>query len=344
MFKYILLVLALASFTAFAFAQPGDDLVKPEVTIKEKKKDKSNSKITNTDKAIDFIDGTQPTVTIVEDDFSDFQAAALIIPPFEEPEVLDSIQLAILGIDPSGVLFKNLDTLTIKDIKDQDIPEDFKNKELSRYYFHRGMVQVNMQDHKSAKKYFTKAIKKDKDNRLAYLVRGNTYAEDFKFKKALKDITTGLKGDSTDAAVFYNMAAIKVKQGRKLEALKDFNKAIELRDDYALAYQGRASVKTELEDYIGAIEDYSKVVEINPYFIDAYLGRGVSLSAIRKYQSAANDFNHVANLKPDDGNAFYYRGLNHFMLNNYIDGCRDMSYARTLGVIYADEILKNKCK
>jgi|UPI00068CA03D Tfp pilus assembly protein PilF len=81
-----------------------------------------------------------------------------------------------------------------------------------------------------AEEEYKKAIKKDKENYIAYFNLGNVYAKKGDYKKAEKYYKRAIKLKE-DPDVMNNLAYVLHKQGKNEEALKYIKRALELKED-----------------------------------------------------------------------------------------------------------------
>ena len=78
-------------------------------------------------------------------------------------------------------------------------------------------------------------------------------------KGAIAAYTKAIKADPKDAVAYANRGAL---QGDNKRALADLNKAIELDPKYANAYSNRAKVRKDMGDAAGAKADAAKAEEL----------------------------------------------------------------------------------
>ena len=129
----------------------------------------------------------------------------------------------------------------------------------SQELFENGLKKHQNQDYKGAIKDYTKAIKENKENKVAYFNRGTC-------ELALKDF---------DAAT------------------EDFTKVIELDPAYVDAYYSRATVFISREKYKEALPDLNKAYKIAPSTPNLLTLRGQILAATGDKNGACKDFNEA---------------------------------------------------
>src|SRR5690606_18641395 len=85
---------------------------------------------------------------------------------------------------------------------------------------------------------FTRAIKMEPTDAMAFQFRGNTYFKMKKYQEAIDDYDTSIKLDQQNAKLFYNRALAKNNmrhQSMDGEVCSDLQKAIELGMTEAIA-------------------------------------------------------------------------------------------------------------
>lgn len=142
---------------------------------------------------------------------------------------------------------------------------------------------------------------------------------------------------------YYNKGVDKTQINDLEGAIVDFNMAIKLNPNYAEAFYNRGSAKLRLKDNKAAIYDFNKAIEINPNFEQAYYNRGMAKFQIQDFQGALTDFNKTIEIKADFADAYLNRGLMKIILKKE-SGCADLSKARSLGSVKANQAIEVYCK
>ena len=127
-----------------------------------------------------------------------------------------------------------------------------------------------------------------------YYEEAANYARQSKWELAIDNYTKSIKLQPDNAIAYYSRGVI---YGRYLpnyeKAISDFTKAIKIYPDYHAAFSDRGLVYALLGNYEKAISDFTKAIEINPNYARAYRNRGISkesagLSYCSDYMKACN--------------------------------------------------------
>jgi len=119
------------------------------------------------------------------------------------------------------------------------------------------------EDFNGAIKDFSKAIKLDPTNPLAYDKRGVTYIKTYKYSKAIKDFNTAIEYDPKFISAYNHRGLTNYYINKSILALKDFDLTLELDPGYARAYFNRGLVKLEFGDVEGAYADFKHAGELD---------------------------------------------------------------------------------
>jgi tetratricopeptide (TPR) repeat protein len=204
-----------------------------------------------------------------------------------------------------------------------------------------------------AKTLAAEAISSDRNNALAYAVRGRAKIVESDFTSAQTDLETAIRL-SPDNGVFYAFAAVcyyyQNKQalsdktyekalkllaapqsaleyyarGITYESMKkedaaiaDYTKAIALNSRFGLCYAKRGFIYIDRQQQDAAIAEFTQAININPSYGVCYFNRGNAYYAKQQYDQAAADFSKVVELDPKDGNAYFNRGVMYKKIGKY---------------------------
>jgi tetratricopeptide (TPR) repeat protein len=135
---------------------------------------------------------------------------------------------------------------------------------------------------------FSKAIKLNPDDYIAYKNRGNAY-----YKKKLYDL-----------------------------AIADYNKAIKLNPGFVVAYNNRGIVYQEIGQCDLAIADYNKAIELNPKNGMPYNNRGFTLLLMGRLEEAERDIRKSLELNASNIYALNSMAELYAAKNDPIEACK----------------------
>ena len=142
---------------------------------------------------------------------------------------------------------------------------------------------------------------------VAYLDRGEAYAEKKQYDAAIADFTAclRLKPDIFDA---YIQRGLSYGEQKKFdEEIADITSAIQLRPDLSSNYLMRGSLNADRQKLDIAATDFSAAIAIDPDSGIAYLLRGEIYRLQNKLDAAQSDFDKVVDLDPRDAAAYFLR-------------------------------------
>jgi protein O-mannosyl-transferase len=157
-------------------------------------------------------------------------------------------------------------------------------------FVQRGQVFAQQERHADALRDYTSAIERDSSLALAFNNRANTYARMTDFNHALLDYNKALSLDSTYADAYLNRGYAYSLLGDLERALRDINRAAELDPLSPLPYAYRARVLIALGDAQNAIIEFSRAIALNPMSASLHAERGDALFKTRRFTSAITDY------------------------------------------------------
>ena len=199
-----------------------------------------------------------------------------------------------------------------------------------------GSIALHSGDIEQAIGWFTKSLRINQNQPVAYYSYGMALQRSGQFENAFKayDSAISLKHDFTEA---YNNRALTLSElKRHEEALTDFNRAIQLNPNYVEAYNNRALTLSELKRHEEALTDFNRAIQLNPNYAEAYNNRGMTFNELRHFDEALADFGHAIELNPDYSETYNNRGMTFSELRHFDEALADFGHAIQLNPDYAE--------
>ena len=174
---------------------------------------------------------------------------------------------------------------------------------------------------------FTKAIKADSKNDLAYYYRGLSkfYLQDF--PGAINDCNAAIKINSKDGNVYNVRGLSNQALGNSKGAMQDFNKAIKNTPDSYWGYFNRGILYDNMNDSKNALKDYTKSIELNIEHLESYQNRGITYFTLGEYQKAITDFSQAIYMDPGNIDLYINRGAANGKIKDYTNAVKDYEEA-----------------
>jgi len=221
---------------------------------------------------------------------------------------------------------------------------DYINKDKSKFFLSRAMLEIDRYNFKKANEFINKSIKLNPSYVEAYMLKGDMYASMEYFEKAIAAYEDALFLDENIAQVYYNVGNCYVYLNKKAKAIENMGKAVEVDSNYVLAYLGRSSLFIEDKKYQEALADYNKILELNKFFYPALKGRGIAQMNLGEYDLAIIDFNQFLEYDQGDVSIYYHRGMAKMYKNEVYEACLDFLSASEAGYVEADKAMKKYCE
>lgn len=138
-------------------------------------------------------------------------------------------------------------------------------------YLEKGIEKHEKQDFKGAIKEYSKAIKADKSNKLAYYNRGSCQLALKEYKSAMADFDKTIKLDPNFVKAYYSRATVFASQQKYLEALPDLDKTIALDPSTPNALTLRGQIRAQTGRQEEACLDFKRALELGESQAEQYL-------------------------------------------------------------------------
>jgi tetratricopeptide (TPR) repeat protein len=177
-------------------------------------------------------------------------------------------------------------------------PEDFQDRQAySKRY--------GQADHAIAD--FSRALRRDPTNALAYLHRGAAFARRGEWSKAIADFTLAAGLDPKNRLVYYNRALAYGQKGAYDQALADFTETLRLDPKNALAYFDRGLLYSRKAAHALAVADFDQALRLEELDTPPSHDRGAAQREMRTEKATAK--NYAKLLLPDAAHAPAYNSL-----------------------------------
>ena len=143
----------------------------------------------------------------------------------------------------------------------------------SEAYLEKGVELHRNKDFKGAVKAYSKAIKEDENNKLAYFNRGTCELALKNYKSAKSDFDQTLKIDPEYVTAYYSRASVYVSMAEYKAALPDLDKTIELDETLPNALTLRGQIRAQTGNKVGACEDFNRAKALGDAMAEEYLSQ-----------------------------------------------------------------------
>ncbi len=123
---------------------------------------------------------------------------------------------------------------------------------------------------------YTRRIKQNPSDRIAYYKRGQLYAIKRAYALAVTDFDEAIRLNVRDAEAYNNRCWTRAATNDLLNALRDCDRALQLKPALYDALDSRGLVNLKLGRYPESISDYNASLEKNPRSSSSMFGRGLA--------------------------------------------------------------------
>lgn len=195
-----------------------------------------------------------------------------------------------------------------------------------------------------AEEGYSKVIKVQRNNYIAYFNRAAARVFMEEYKDALKDLEIAISFNPDSAEMYYYKGYCEAALFEYKDAIVSYSKAIELKPDYAQAYYNRGAAKGELELYEAGMSDFSTALEKDQDLEGGLINIALSKLGLGKFDEAIADFDQVIAQRDDNlGKAYFYRGEAKYSIGLKENACEDYTKAMTLKYEPADRNIGSLC-
>lgn len=146
---------------------------------------------------------------------------------------------------------------------------------------------------------YTRRIRADAGDRIAYYKRGQLYAIKGAYALAVADFDQAIRLNVRDAEAYNNRCWTRAATGDLLNALRDCDQALQIKPELYDALDSRGLVNLKSGATKNAIADFDAALKINPRLTSSLYGRGLAKQRNGAAQEGALD---IANAKAIDPN------------------------------------------
>ena len=175
---------------------------------------------------------------------------------------------------------------------------------------------------------FSRVLKMDSGNALAYCHRGNVYFDTGDMDRAVADYKRAIARKPDFATAYVRRAALYPRH-EVAKAIRDFDEAIRLRPNNSEAYYGRALRYMEVDED-RAIQDFRQAIRYDPKHVYARFHLAKLLESRGDHQEALTQFSRVISLKPHLSEALRRRGAIYLALGKKGESAADLRKANEL--------------
>ncbi|HEY7096822.1 MAG TPA: tetratricopeptide repeat protein [Terriglobales bacterium] len=124
--------------------------------------------------------------------------------------------------------------------------------------------------------YYRAALKKKPDSALTYNKIGIVELQIQRYKEARKDFEKAIKADRNFSNAYNNLGAVYYEQKKYGSAIKQYEKALKLQPDIATFYCNMGAAYFAKKDFEKASVNYAKALELDPDVLERHSRTGVS--------------------------------------------------------------------
>ena len=158
---------------------------------------------------------------------------------------------------------------------------------------------------------------------------GRDHLKHGELHEAILSFSRALRRDPKDALAYLKRGTAYAALDEDKDALADFSKVIELEPKNTKAYLYRAYVHAHLKEPARTVADCSDAIRLQPEDADAHLCRGQAHDQLKEYAKAHDDFRAAVKLAPSSASA--HNALAWLMATSPDESVRDGKQAIEMG-------------
>jgi Zn-dependent protease/Tfp pilus assembly protein PilF len=217
-----------------------------------------------------------------------------------------------------------------------------RSPERSGVYISRAIVFMNLMDIPHAKADTDRALALDKNNFVAWTLRGELYSLEKRYDAALEAYNYAIKVRANWNIAYLDRGSLYQELGQLPQALVDMDRAVDLSHGSAITYLLRSILRYQMGDKPGsqrdadqalryaphwmlvfpeiflfnmedhldwALEYYWRAIERMPQAYQSFQGRADACRVNQRYDWAIADYNRAIHLAPRQAEIYLGRGL-----------------------------------
>lgn len=216
-----------------------------------------------------------------------------------------------------------------------------------------GIIQYELKNYDSAKKYIEASLKLDPTEAFAYFNLANIFRDEQKPDEAIINYQKALQIDPTLGDAYYNLGIIFEGKGQMDEALTCYGKAIQIDSSDAASYNNLGVVLQKKGQIDDAITCFEKALRIKPDNAKTCNNLGIALHDKKQYDEAINIYrravlldSNLADAYNNLGKSLKEKGLLDEALSNYQKAIqlnpKYIEAYNNLGMVYKDKGLADE--
>jgi tetratricopeptide (TPR) repeat protein len=170
------------------------------------------------------------------------------------------------------------------------------------------------------------------------LNRGIFYSLTGNYNAAFDDLNQSIAMDKDQGIAYFVRGNARYKMLEKIEMLA--NQQNEFTVPVGQQANSSEEVQLDIPEYRKILDDYQVLLYLKPQFFFGYYNRAYIKLRLKEYKSAIEDLNKAIELEPEFAEAYFNRGLTKIFLDDIEGGALDLSRAGELGIHGAYNIIK----
>lgn len=147
---------------------------------------------------------------------------------------------------------------------------------------------------------FTRAIKLNPKNPLAYLVLGDAYQDDHQYDKALAEYKKSLELSNGQASTYQSIGRLLGTQGKPEQALEYYRIAVKLKPMSPDLHDSIGVLLIELNRFKEAGQEFAEAIRLDPAYAPAHFRMGWIFLRQDKGRKALDEFREALRLEPNN--------------------------------------------